>query len=56
MVASRPDESFQCDIKIYWVVGLDWVPCLSVIDIFTRQVKAYLLQRNICQHEVKALW
>lgn len=32
------------------------VPCLSVIDIFTRQLKAYLLQRSIRQHDVKALW
>ncbi len=32
------------------------MPCLSVIDIFTRQLKTYLLQRSIRQHDVKALW
>lgn len=56
MSASRPNEAFQFDIKMYWVRGVGWVPCLSVIDIFTRQLKAYLLQRSIRQHDVKALW
>lgn len=56
MVAERPNEAFQFDIKMYWVTGLGWVPCLSVIDIFTRQLKAHLLQRSIRQHDVKALW
>jgi len=56
MVAGRPNEAFQFDIKMYWVTSVGWVPCLSVIDIFTRQLKAYLLQRNIRQHDVKALW
>lgn len=56
MVASRPNEAFQFDIKMYWVSGLGWVPCLSVIDIFTRQLKAYLLQPSIRQHDVKAIW
>lgn len=56
MLASRPNEAFQFDIKMYWVAGLGWVPCLSVIDIFTRQLKAYLLQGSIRQHDVKALW
>ena len=56
MSASRPNEAFQFDIKMYWVSGLGWVPCLSVIDIFTRQLKAHLLQRNIRQHDVKAVW
>ena len=32
------------------------MPCLRVIDIFTRQLKAYLLPRSIRQHDVKALW
>ena len=32
------------------------VPCLRVIDIVTRQLKAYLLPRSIRQHDVKALW
>ncbi len=32
------------------------MPCLSVIDIFTRQLKAHLLQGSIRQHDVKALW
>lgn len=56
MPASRPNEAFQFDIKMYWVKGVGWVPCLSVIDIFTRQLKACLLQRSIRQHDVKALW
>jgi len=56
MVAERPNEAFQFDIKMYWVTGVGWVPCLSVIDIFTRQLKAHLLQRSIRQHDVKALW
>ena len=56
MSASRPNEAFQFDIKMYWVRGVGWIPCLSVIDIFTRQLRAYLLQRSIRQHEVKALW
>jgi len=56
MPAGRPNEAFQFDIKMYWVKGVGWVPCLSVIDIFTRQLKAYLLQRSIRQHDVKALW
>ena len=56
-----PDEAFtgppmRFDIKMYWVAGLGWVPCLSVIDIFTRQLKAYLLQGSIRQDDVKALW
>ncbi len=56
MVASQPGEAFQFDIKMYWVKGLGWVPCLSVIDIFTRQIKTYLLQASIRQADVKALW
>ena len=56
MSAEGPDEAFQFDIKMYWVPGLGWVPCLSVIDIFTRQLKAHLLQRSIRQDDVKALW
>ncbi len=56
MPAGQPDEAFQFDIKMYWVTGLGWVPCLSVIDIFTRQLRAHLLQRSIRQHDVKALW
>ena len=32
------------------------MPCLNVIDIFTRQLKAHLLQRSIRQHDVKTLW
>jgi putative transposase len=56
MSAGGPNEAFQFDIKMYWVTGLGWVPCLSVIDIFTRQLRAYLLQRSIRQHDVKALW
>jgi putative transposase len=56
MAASQPGEAFQFDIKMYWVSGLGWVPCLSVIDIFTRQIKAYLLQASIRQADVKALW
>lgn len=56
MPASRPNEAFQFDIKMYWVGGVGWIPCLSVIDIFTRQLKSYLLQRSIRQHDVKALW
>lgn len=56
MPAGRPNEAFQFDIKMYWVRDVGWVPCLSVIDIFTRQLKAHLLQRSIRQHDVKALW
>ena len=56
MVAKRPNEAFQFDIKMYLVTGVGWVPCLSVLDIFTRQLKAHLLQRSIQQHDVKALW
>ena len=61
MVAEGLNEAFtgppmRFDIKMYWVAGLGWVPCLSVIDIFTRQLKAHLLQRSIRQDDVKALW
>ncbi len=56
MPARRPNEAFQFDIKMYWVSGVGWIPCLSVIDIFTRQLKAHLLQRSIRRHDVKALW
>lgn len=56
MEAERPNQAFQFDIKMYPVAGWGLVPCLSVIDVFTRQLKAHLLQRSIRQHDVKALW
>lgn len=54
--AKRPMEYLCLDIKYIWIQGESrWYYQLAIIDVYSRRILCWILQRSVRQHDVIAL-